>query len=127
MKTINLYNNFHYGDIFMSRIILGYLSQHFRINFHHNLNRGLLKDLENVEETTEGNKEKMIVSEFKVEDFYNTWIGIFTNSFANYDSYLKILKMICDDLSIELPSNYEGLPRINYDRIDESKRIFNRK
>ena len=46
-KSIKLFNNFHNGDVFYSRMILNILEkEQFKIEYHHNNKQNLLNDLE---------------------------------------------------------------------------------
>ena len=49
-NNITLYNHFHNGDIFYSRILVNILKNHYSITYYHNLKSPLFEDLPEVNE-----------------------------------------------------------------------------
>jgi hypothetical protein len=51
LTELTLYNNYHNGDVFYSRVIVRQLLKRYNIKFHHNNAKNLFEDLLNVTET----------------------------------------------------------------------------
>lgn len=120
MKTINLYNHFHYGDIFMSRGIIQSLSEHYHINYYHNLKQGLLKDLKNVTEIV-GIPGNISPNQTVNGNFYNTWIGTIPNAMGIFEHYKLILGNILSELNLPSPENEKIIPVIKFEELQTFK------
>jgi hypothetical protein len=133
-ETIDLYNYWHNGDLFYSRILISMLSEKYDINFYHKSRPSLFYDLPINEiasipdsfgsETTDIQNKKI-----------NTWIG----QRGNHDSCLQYLrktnvgctfenhhflcKEICDQLGVETGSRELYLPYIEKDNIINKSEI----
>jgi len=131
MKDLILYNEFHNGDLFYSRIFLNMLPDNINIKYYHNCKPSLFCDFSNI--TEHG------FSELKKENnqiIVNTWIG--QNSFTylnsvnygcSYENHFFLAKKLANSLGIEVDEDMDKyIPHINYDvlpNIDNIKSKIN--
>jgi hypothetical protein len=123
MEKITLYNHFHNGDIFLSRIIVDVLSEKFEIDYYHNYTPKLFKDIPNVKEfngipysSGDTDLENRIV---------NTWIGQNDYKYTSIEpqgsghkNHLELLKDICNYYKIQLDNTKNYLPKVYYENIE---------
>lgn len=133
MNSINLYNHWHYGDIFLSRMIVRSLSEHFNIVFHHNLKDGLFDDMTNIKESIGIPKNYLIQSTDLSNFIVNTWIGqrnmfYLKSNFlegCSFNNYIKLIKDVLNYYDIPLRDPDFYLPRINYEKLKNFSDIKN--
>jgi len=127
-----LYNHFHNGDIFFSRIIIRALIDYYDINYYHNLNTPLLIDIDGLVEFSG-------IPNFPINDceaknkIVNTWIGQKNMSYVNAvnhgcssANYFKLCTDILDELSVTHDYDEEYLlPTINYSLIEKPDNVIN--
>lgn len=123
MKDLILYNEFHNGDLFYSRIFLNMLPDNVNIKYFHNCKPSLFCDYSNIEE-------------FPYSKFYsfkqqnnipivNTWIGqnnmIYLNSVnygCSYENHFFLAKKLANSLGIKVEEDMDKyIPSVNYDSL----------
>jgi len=131
--TISIYNHYHNGDVFYSRVLIKILSKKFNINYYHNLPPFLLSDLDNLNEI-KGIPEKFPINDTLLnEKIINSWIGqqgrIFIN-FVHYgccfENYLGLCNQICEFYGIDIDNYEDILPSINYIKLPNIELIENK-
>lgn len=131
MKKILLYNEFHNGDLFYSRIFLKMLPPDFKIKYFHNCKNGLFCDLPNVEEFNLN-----FLNEYKQKENLqpiNTWIGqdnykflTSVNHGCSFENHLFLAKYLAQKINIFTNDDCnEYLPSINYTCIPNYNEISN--
>lgn len=122
--TLNLYNHFHNGDLFYTRILISMLSNKYNINFYHNLRPHLFYDLENVNEIIGIPLDYEINKTDYINNKINTWIGqndmIYVgkvNAGCTFENHFYLAKEICDTLQVQIGESENYLPEINNDKI----------
>lgn len=126
-ETITLYNHFHNGDVFFSRVMINILSKKYNIRYYHNQRMPLLNDIENLEEISGIPNSYYPANEtFISQNIINTWIGqnnmmylnsVNVNSGCTFENYFTLCKMISDSYNIELSDVEEYLPQVDYDKL----------
>lgn len=131
-EYINVYNHFHNGDVFYSRVLIKVLSQKFKINFYHILAPGILCDIDDLTEirgipsnyqTAENNFDEKIV---------NSWMGQCGYKYVNlinegctFENYIEICRTAANHYDIEIPSEEELFPEIDYDKVPNIESVKN--
>jgi hypothetical protein len=124
-ETINVYNHFHNGDIFYSRMLINGLIKKFNINFYHNLTSPLLSDIDGLTEIV-GIPPNFNVHTNDLENKnVNSWVGQQNMVFVNrpipgcsFENYFELVKLILKNYEIEIELDEEFyLPTINKDKI----------
>jgi hypothetical protein len=106
-ETINVYNHFHNGDIFYSRVLINALIKNYNINFYHNLITPLLSDIDGVTEI-QGVPPNFDIHANDLNSLnVNSWIGqqnmVFVNTSipgCSFDNYLILVKHIINHYGI---------------------------
>lgn len=128
MKKIIFYNNFHNGDVHLSRGLVEIIVNLFpncEYFYSHNNNKGLLKDIPHIKETDLDNHCDMEKSVSIIDDtiYINTWYG------QNYRKFLHVggttlltIKLILNHLLRELNkeilvSDHDLLPKVYSENI----------
>lgn len=133
-KKIYLYNHFHNGDIFFSRILVNIIKDKFDITFYHNQKTPLFIDIPEVCEING------IPSNFKYTDHFlesikvgaiNTWIGQpgyinKINGGCSFENYMELIKDICKLLEIKIENHEEYLPTVNFHNLPKYEEIKNK-
>jgi hypothetical protein len=122
-NNIVLYNHFHNGDIFYSRILINILKDHYNITYYHNLQSPLFEDLPEVNEIV-GIPANYDIHNTNLENnIVNTWIGQKQMFYVthqpipgcSFTNTLKLVKDICNFYNIELDNNFNNyLPSVIY-------------
>jgi len=128
-KTLNLYNHFHNGDIFYSRIIIQLLINDYNINYYHNLSTPLLNDIDGLTEIS------TIPLEFNQEidnldnNQINTWVGCYGHKYLKYyntgcsfENYMGLVNKISNHYGIIIDDN-NILPKIFFDKLPNYQKI----
>jgi hypothetical protein len=124
-ETINVYNHFHNGDIFYSRMLINGLIKKFNINFYHNLTSPLLSDIDGLTEIV-GIPPNFNAHTNDLENKnVNSWVGQQNMVFVNrpipgcsFENYFELVKLILKNYEIEIELDEEFyLPTINKDKI----------
>lgn len=118
LPELTLYNNYHNGDVFYSRVILQQLTQHTNITYHHNNTKVLFEDYPNVNEVLipELNNQK----KWDLQNgLINTWIGSEDLKFLRInDCSFESIKPMLDEIlffyGLPIPDESECLPKINF-------------
>jgi hypothetical protein len=131
-KNITLYNHFHNGDIFYSRILINILIKYFNITFHHNISGVLFKDLPEVNEII-GIPDEYDIHETNLENnVVNTWIGQQGMGYVvnqtipgcSFNNHFKLVEDICNFYKINLTNNLNDyLPIVNYENLPLNNKI----
>ena len=125
-ETINIFNHYHYGDVFYSRSIVQSLFERYNINFYHNLKHGLFKDLPNVTEITPI-PNKYYDRQTLGESYVNVWLGIHNVKHAcSFYSYLEIIQKVCQYFKTDLIDSIDLLPKVNYSNLQSSQKILSK-
>lgn len=122
---INLYNDFHNGDIFYSRIIIEQLLKNgYEVSYNHGMKPQILSDYGNIyagpldptihPSRGSNNFEKNII---------NTWIGKEQAKYVKVDAcsfkgYLPLAKEVFDYYGIKYESEEELLPTVNFNNMN---------
>jgi hypothetical protein len=128
MKNILLYNQFHNGDLFYSRIFLKILGE-CNIKYFHNCKLGLFCDLPHVEE----HKLEELNAYKQNNDFpiINTWIGQdnfkylkSVNTGCSFENHLFLAKHLAKQINTYADADCsEYIPSINYTLIPRYNEI----
>jgi hypothetical protein len=132
-ETITLYNHFHYGDIFLSRMLIKGLSEKFNIKFYHKLNVGLFDDLDFVEEIGNIPNNFSLHQTNLEQKIVNTWIGQNHMSYikntsvkgCNFDNYFRMIQDVLNYYNIPIREKEYYLPTIYYDKLKDFETIKN--
>lgn len=122
-KTINLYNYFHNGDIFYSRVLTQALSEKFNINYYHS-NLNLFDDVDYISEFLSIPNEYDLHRNNLESNNINTWIGQNGMAYVNtnnpgcsFENYFILVKTILNYLNIEIKKPEYYLPEINFQKL----------
>lgn len=130
-KKIKLFNYYHNGDIFYSRMLVQLLLRNnYEIEYYHNLSAPLLNDYDNLTEIKGIPNEW--VHTLDIKDSYpdgilNTWIAQGDSRFFNqppypfaccYENHFSIAKEINKLLNLDLGDDEIILPKITFDKLD---------
>jgi len=129
-KKLKLYNHFHNGDIFYSRVLVEMLKDYFDLEYYHNQRVPLFKDIPEIKEYSGVDSSFPMKTSLTSKGIVNTWIGHNfyihghkVNLGCTYENYLILSKNIVSELGLQI-SDREYLPKIyvnnlpDYDRID---------
>jgi hypothetical protein len=109
-KNIILYNHFHNGDIFYTRILINILLKYFNITFYHNQQSPLFEDLPDVTEII-GIPSHYDIHNTNLENYIvNTWIGQKQMIYVSHQpipgcsfiNHFKLVSDICEFYNIKL-------------------------
>lgn len=121
---INLYNDFHNGDIFYSRIIIEQLLKNgFEVSYNHGMNPQILSDYgdiyngpldPNIHVSRGGNNFE--------QNIINTWIGKEDAKFVKVDAcsfrgYVPLANEIFDYYGIKYDNEEDILPVVRFDNL----------
>jgi hypothetical protein len=132
INNINLYNHFHNGDIFYSRVLMQAFDSKFNINYYHS-NLNLFEDMDNVSEFLYIPSEYSIHENFIHNNTVNTWIG--QNGFTHvhtatpgcsFENYFSLVKIILNHLNIEIKNPEDYLPEINFEKLKDLDIIYDK-
>jgi hypothetical protein len=120
LNHINLYNIYHYGDIFYSRTLINLLVKNgFTVNFYHNLNFGILEDIENCNE----------FSRLQIpNNSINTWLGqngALDENGCSFAAHKNLAEKILETYGIKNIPEEDFLPEIFYDNLSGKEKIHN--
>ena len=128
-KTINLYNYFHNGDIFYSRVLTNALSEKFNINYYHS-NLNLFDDVDYITEFLNIPNEYDLHQNNLESNNINTWMGqkgmVYVNSTnpgCSFENYFNLIQPILNYFDIEIKNQECYLPEINYNKIKNYESI----
>lgn len=126
MNNVKIYNHFHNGDIFFSRIMTNLLSDKFNIEFFHNLKSPLFSDLPNITETTgipiffPVHENPIFTSNENDVELINNWIGQYQNRYirivnygCSFENHFKLASEVCNKIGFNPTIDYKYLPKIN--------------
>lgn len=132
-KKLKLFNHFHNGDIFFSRMMIQSLSKFYDIEFYHNLNKPLLDDIENLDEIIGIPSYLDPHDHFskKINDGYiNTWLGqgkmIYThqkNQGCTFENHMCVVQDVCNYLGIHMEEVDNYLPVVNFTKLKNYESI----
>jgi hypothetical protein len=125
-ETVNIFNYYHNGDIFYSRILINILKKKFKnINYYHSNPTPILCDIENLEEFPfVPNNYPYDDNRFE-QDVVNSWIGqrgrvylgVVTEGNCTFENYFEMCKLSIEYYGIDTPEYEDLLPQINYNRV----------
>jgi hypothetical protein len=131
-KDIILYNHFHNGDIFYSRILINILLKYFNITYYHNLQKPLFEDIPEVNEII-GIPPHYSIHDTNVDNYIvNTWIGqqqmVYVSKQlipgCSFNNHFKLVRDICNFYKIELTDDLNDyLPTVNYENLSQYNKI----
>lgn len=125
---INLYNDFHNGDIFYSRIIIEQLLKNgFEVSYNHGMNSKILSDYgdiyngildPNIHSSRGGNNYE--------QNIINTWIGKEDAKFVKVDAcsfrgYIPLVNEIFDYYGIRYDNEEDILPIVKFDNLESGQ------
>jgi hypothetical protein len=123
MEKIFLYNHFHNGDVFYSRILIEEIKNNFQIYYYHNLTPPLFEDMPEIIEISGIPPEFQIHHSNFEEKQINTWIGqensqyIKVNNGCTYENYRYLVDEILKKLNLESKYGNQTLPKIYYNNL----------
>jgi len=129
-KKIYLFNHFHNGDIFFSRILINLLKDYYDITYYHNLNPPLLIDLDFVEEIRgiPGNLD--CNQNYVDQGVVNTWIGQNHMSYIHkidngfsFKNYMVLTEEILSKLDVPFKSVNDMLPYVDFEKLNNTNKI----
>jgi len=123
-NTIELYNHYHNGDIFYSRVLVNSLLDEYNVVYYHNLNVPLFSDIDDVTEIY-GIPEHMTKENTDIiNKIINAWIGQQRSKYldspipgCNFDNYFSLVKDILINLNLPIKERWEHLPTINFSNV----------
>ena len=131
-NNITLYNHFHNGDIFYSRILINILKEYYNITYYHNLQSPLFEDLPEVNEIV-GIPSNYDINNTNLENnIVNTWIGQKQMVYVSHQpipgcsfiNHFKLVIDICNFYNIELDSDFNKyLPSVNTNNLKSYNNI----
>lgn len=133
MNDLILYNKYHNGDIFYSRILIKMLYNNFKIKFYHNNKPKLFQDIETVEEYHDiAQLEKYSNTPYSTTPKINTWIRSYNDVFyqknnagCSFENHFSLASSIVENLNIKInPNPEEYLPFINFDKLINYEKIY---
>lgn len=118
MRTIKLFNNYHNGDIFYSRLITQNLKDIFNIEYYHSTPLLQFEDFKNIEEYN--NSSPRFSDNTSLS--FDTWVGQNNSEFlrgtlCSFYTGKKILINIFNQLGISIPKDEDLLPYVIYDNL----------
>lgn len=129
-KKLILYNHYHNGDIFYSRILIEMLKDYFDLDYYHNMNTPLFSDLSEINEISRINPEFPESTSDIENGLVNTWIGQDSYIYLNkenvgctFENYFKLSSDIALKLGIEISDQKIYLPKIYYQNLLDYERI----
>jgi hypothetical protein len=127
MKAIKLFNNYHNGDIFYSRLITQNLKDLFDIEYYHSTPLSQFEDFKNIKEF---NISSPRFSENTSLSF-DTWVGQNNTEFlrgtlCSFYTGKKILINIFNQLDLPIPKDEDLLPYIIYDNLKHIDSVKNK-
>lgn len=136
MDKITLYNHFHNGDMFFSRILINVLSEYYNFQFNHNLKSSLFTDVPSVDEVIgippffPMHENPIFNLNSNSPKIINTWIGQYHNKYTksinlgcSFENHFNLVSEICEKLDISPEFGPKFLPRINSDLIPNVSRL----
>jgi hypothetical protein len=143
LDKIILYNHFHNGDVFYSRVLIEKLKHVDEICYYHNLNPFLFEDIYKLKEI------RGIPFEFNQNETYfnqkqlNAWIGQQSLKYLNsvnggctWENYNFLTEEIMYSLGVKTTSNNPVLPKIYFENLksyetlttimEEQKKLFSK-
>jgi hypothetical protein len=127
---INLFNHWHYGDIFFSRIMINSLIEYYDINYYHNLKSPLLIDIDNLTEFNGIPSNFNLHNSDLLNKNINTWIGqdnmkylTKKNVGCSFENYMCLVEDILKFLGLQIKNHEDYLPTINYKKISNIDNI----
>jgi hypothetical protein len=126
MKNIVFYNQFHNGDIHVSRTFIKDISERLnvKIYYHHGASFNILKDLNIIQSNDYSNKHFKADLILQDDDniYFNTWYNIYSQAYRKYNISLKTLyenfKILYDFLKLEMYDLSYYIPEINFKAYD---------
>lgn len=130
-EKIILYNHFHNGDIFYSRIITQILSEKYDITYYHNLKKSLFTDVPYVNEIVGIPSNLQQNENFLGGLNINTWIGQKNAHYlkgnhhgCSFSNYFKLVKDISNNLGLIVNESDNYLPIIYFDNLPQKEQII---
>lgn len=130
MDNITLYNHFHNGDIFFSRIMINLISDKFNIEFFHNLKSPLFLDLPDIKESNDipiffpMHENPIFSSNSSESKIVNNWIGQYGNKYTriinngcSFENHFKLASEVCNKIGFNPTIDSKYLPKINSELI----------
>lgn len=130
--TVSIFNHYHNGDVFYSRILINILKKKFqKIKYYHNNPTPILCDIDDLEEFS------FVPNDYPYDDnrfeqnAVNSWIGqrgrvflgVINEGCCTFKNYFEMCKLSLDYYGIETPTYEELLPVINYEKIPNISNI----
>lgn len=127
MKSIKLFNNYHNGDIFYSRLITQNLKDLFDIEYYHSTPLSQFEDFKNIKEfniSTPRFSENTSLS-------FDTWVGqnnaeFLRGTLCSFYTGKKILINIFNQLGLTIPKDEDLLPYVIYDNLKHIDSVKNK-
>jgi len=118
MKRISLYNEYHNGDIFYSRVLVQNLSKFFEIDYYHKNNVGQFEDLHNINEFPISRLDELDSETPR----FNTWVGqqnakFLKDTLCSFYTNKKILNEFFKKEEFKILNDLELLPVILYENL----------
>jgi hypothetical protein len=129
LTELTLYNNYHNGDVFYSRVIVRQLLKRYNIKFHHNNAKNLFEDLLNVTETIIPNLNTAKRWDLP-NGLINTWIGSENLKFlkindCSFESMKPMMDEVLNFYNLPIPDESECLPKIEFQNLKHFDLITN--
>jgi hypothetical protein len=127
MKKVKLFNNYHNGDVFYSRLVVQNLVDIFNIEYYHSTVLSQFEDIDNVKEFN-----------YLCPSFYentslkfDTWVGqnnceFLKDTLCSFYTGKKILINIFNQLGLSIPKDEDLLPYVIYDKLKHIDSVKNK-
>jgi hypothetical protein len=120
MKTIKLFNNYHNGDIFYSRLITQNLKELFNIEYYHPTALSQFEDFKNIKEYNNSSLNYLDNPSF----IFDTWVGqnnaeFLRDTLCSFYTGKKILINIFNKLNLPIPKDEDLIPYVDYDNLKD--------
>jgi len=126
MKTIKLFNNYHNGDIFYSRLITQNLKDLFNIEYYHSTELSQFEDFKNIKEYNSSSLNFLDNFSF----IFDTWVGqsnakFLKDTLCSFYTGKKILTEIFNKLNLPIPKDEDLIPYVDYDNLKDIDGVKN--
>jgi hypothetical protein len=127
MKTIKLFNHYHNGDIFYSRLITQNLKDLFNIEYYHPTPLSQFEDFKNVKEYN----NSLLHSSDSTPLVFDTWVGqnnaeFLKDTLCSFYTGKKILINIFNKLGLSIPKDEDLIPYIDYNNLKNIDEVKNK-
>lgn len=129
-RKLILYNHYHNGDLFYSRVLIEMLKENFSFDYHHDQRIQIFSDIPEITEISGINPNFPSQTTNVEMGIINTWIGHDFHRHGNkinqgctYENYFEMCKNICQKLGVDFSHEKKYLPKIYFSNLQDSEKI----